>query len=166
MVTLSGRLLIDSALLCLAMSVIIFGSLRWNARLWLQDYPAEIKAKEPPLTKSEKFQRGIVAILFISALLGIPVLSTAQLRAANGGQLNFLSAYVNFWLLSNIANLFDALVIDWLILGKMKPAFVMLPSTKGLEHLFTDRKLHLNNFVKGVVICTVFSAPLALLAIL
>src|SRR5689334_19075721 len=107
-----SHILISSAILCLAVSVIIFASIYYNSRLWLQDYPVEIRAKVPPLTEQEKRAQIYVFIPFLLAMLGIPLLSTVLLRQANGGSIPFVSAYLNTFFILQIANLFDALVID------------------------------------------------------
>jgi hypothetical protein len=41
------RVLIDGAILSAALSVVVLGSLYYNPRLWLHDYPKEIQAKVP-----------------------------------------------------------------------------------------------------------------------
>jgi len=158
------RILIDGSLLSLAMGIIIFGSLIYNARLWLQDYPKEIRAKVPPNTPQEKRLQRLMMIPFLLFMLGVPVYSTYLLRAENGGTISFLSAYLNVFFVLNLFNLFDAVVIDALVLALMKPKFAILPGTEGMAYLFGDWRLHLKNYVKGIVFCTVFSLPLALVA--
>jgi hypothetical protein len=167
MITLSlERILIDGALLSLGMSIIIFGSLYLNPRLWLQDYPPEIRAVVPPLTPHEKRAQRLLMLPFMLVMLGIPLYSTYLLRVANGGTISFLSAYLNIAAILNIFNLFDALVIDFLILTLMKPKFATLPGTEGMEHLYTNLPLQLRNYLKGIVVVAVLSLPLALIATL
>jgi hypothetical protein len=154
--------LVYGGLLCLIVGVLILGSLRFNARLWLQDYPAEIRAVVPPLTPTEKRQQRWLTIPFLLLVLGIPVYATHLLRLENGGSISFLSAYLNTAFILNLFNLFDAVVLDLLILTLMKPAFVILPGTEGMEHYYRNWNLQLRNFVKGVVIVSILSIPLAL----
>jgi hypothetical protein len=110
------RLLSDGALLVGVIGVIILGSLVINPRLWLNDYPKEIRAKVPPNTPEEKRVQWVVFVLFLGSMIGIIYYSAAQLKADNGGSISFLTAWLHTFLLFNIANLFDAVVIDLLIL--------------------------------------------------
>ena len=161
-----NRILIDGTLLSLAMSVIIYASLRYNPRLWLQDYPAEIRAKVPPLTPGEKRAQRLLIIPFLLVMIGVPIYSTYLLRLENGGIISFLSAYLNVFFVTNLFNLFDAVVIDLLIGTFMKPKFAVIPGAEGMEYVFRNWGWHLANYLKGIVFCTIFSAPLALVALL
>lgn len=159
------RLLIDGTLMCLIMGIIIIGSLYYNPRLWLQDYPAEIRAKVPPLTPREKRERLMVALPILLMFIGIPLYSTIQLKLMQGSALGFWTAYLNTALILNLVNLFDALIIDWLFLTVMKPQFVILPGTEGMEHLLYDLKMQFRNFLKGIVISSLLSLPITLVAL-
>src|SRR5689334_11711656 len=79
------NVLIAAAILCSLISVIIFASIYYNPRLWLQDYPAEIRAKVPPLTAQEKRAQYVVFVPFLLTMFGVPILATVALRGANGG---------------------------------------------------------------------------------
>lgn len=133
-----NRILIDGTLFCAVTGVLVFGSLYLNPRLWLQDYPKEMQAKVPPLTSDEKRMRAILAVVVILLAVGIPFLSVRQLRADNGGSMTFLAAYVNAYLVFQLFNLFDAVVIDFLVLTLMSPKFAVLPGTEGMEYLYRN----------------------------
>jgi hypothetical protein len=159
------RALIDGLLLSLGLTVIIIGSMIYNARLWLNDYPREIQAKVPPLTQEEKRQRGVLALLFLILMLAIPFLSTRQLRIDNGGTLPFVTAYLHTFVILQVFNLFDAAVID-LGLAFTQPKFMILPGTEAMGYLYRDWGMHFKNFVKGIVICAVGSLLITLVAML
>ncbi|MBZ0280200.1 MAG: hypothetical protein K8L97_05635 [Anaerolineae bacterium] len=160
------RILIDGSLLSLALGLLIMASLYYNPRLWLQDFPAEIRAKLPPVTPREKRDQYILMIPFMLLMFGFPVYSAVQLKLANGGSIDFLTAYLHIALIAHIFNLFDAVVLDWLILTVMKPKFAIPPGAEGMEYLLADMSMQFKNFLKGIVICTVFSLPLAVLAMI
>lgn len=160
------RVLIDGAILSVALSVLILGSLVYNARLWLHDYPKEIQAKVPPLTPREKRDRMVVVLLFFGVMFGTLAYSLVGLRAAYGGSVPFASAYLHFFAVLSLFNLTDAVVLDLLILTWMKPKFAVIPGAEGMEYLYHNWGMHLANFLKGVVFCAVFSLPLALIAAL
>jgi hypothetical protein len=160
------HILVFGAILCGALGIIILGSLYYNPRLWLQDYPAEIRARVRPLNSDEKRQRRFIVVPVLIILIGLPVYSTYVLRMTNGGTLSFLSAYLNVFSILQLFNLFDAVVIDLLILTLMKPKFAIIPGAEGMEYLLYRWDFQLTNFLKGVIFCTVFSAPLALVTLL
>lgn len=159
-----SRILTDGLILSVVLGIVILGSLYFNPRLWLSDYPKEMQAKVPPPTPSEKRLRGLVAGLFLTVIIGWLYASTAQLKAANGGSIPFLAAWLNTFLVFNIFNLFDAVVIDYLILTLMKPRFAILPGTEGMEYLYLDWRLHVGNYLKGIVVCAVLGLPIAFVA--
>jgi hypothetical protein len=79
------RVLIDGAILSIGLSIVLIGTLYFNPRLFLHDYPKEIQAKVPPLTLCEKRDRWIVFVLFIGVTVGALAYSMTGLRAAYGG---------------------------------------------------------------------------------
>jgi membrane-bound metal-dependent hydrolase YbcI (DUF457 family) len=157
------HVLLNGTIITLLVSAIILGSLMYNARLWLQDYPKAIREKVPPLSAVEKRQRAVVAVLFMGVLFGGLLLTALQLR---GRALSFGEAYLLFFIMLFIFNLFDALVIDLLIITVFKPRFVILPGAEGMEYLFNDYRKHVGDFLKGIVFCAVASLPFAALAAL
>lgn len=159
------KILLDGTLFSLALSVLVMGSLYYNPRLWLQDYPKPIQDRVPPLNDSEKRLRIAVALPMFLIMLGGPFYSTHLLKIANGGTISFLDAWLNTWLLLQFFNLFDAVVLDFLILSRMKPKFSIIPGAEGLEYLYDDWGMQIRNFLKGIVICTVLSLPIALVAV-
>ncbi len=161
-----SQVLLDGAILSLVMGALIVGSLAYNARLWLQDYPESMRKRVPPLTDSEKRAQKLFMIPFLLVMLGIPYLSTSGLRAEAGGALPFLSAYLNTFLVLNLFNLFDAVVLDLLLLTFVKPSFAILPGTEDLVYEFRDWGLHLRNYLKGIVMCAVLALPITLVALL
>jgi hypothetical protein len=160
------QILFDGLLISLLLTIIIFGSLYINPRLWLQDFPRQIREKAPPLTPAEKRLRTVIMVLFLAAVVVPLYISALRVEATNGGNAAFLTVFVHVFLVFNIFNLFDALVIDYLILAQMRPKFALIPEAEGLEHLFMDWRMHVGNYLKGIVFCAVFSLPIALLVVL
>lgn len=162
-----SRVLTDGVLLSLALGVIIIASLMYNPRIWLQDYPENVRKRVPPLNDAEKRAQRILMIPFLLLFLVGPYLSTTALRAEQGGVLPFTVAYLNAFLVLNIFNLFDAVVIDLLILTLMKPRFMILPGTTLADYgEMYDWGTHLRNYLKGIVFSAVLALPVALVAIL
>jgi hypothetical protein len=160
------RLLVDGTLYTLSLSALVIGSLAYNARLWMHDYPAEIRALQPPLTRAEKRAQYVLMILLLVIMVGGPLLSNIALKAANGGTLSFLSAFLNAFILFNAFNLFDAVVLDILLAVVLKPRFMLLPGSESRMHLYRDWDVHLRNYVKGVIGGTILSLAVAAISML
>jgi hypothetical protein len=160
------RILINGTVFSLTLGFLVMASLKYNARLWLQDYPKAIRDMVPPLTALEKRQRVVVAVAVIGTMFGGIILTVMQLRSQSNGALSFGVAYLNIFLMLAMFNLFDALVLDLFILTLFKPKFAILPGAEGMEYLFNDYRKHLTDFVKGIVFSIVASAPFALIAVL
>jgi hypothetical protein len=160
------RVLINGTVLSLVLGVLILASLKYNARLWLQDYPKPIRDKVPPLSAAEKRERAVLALVFIGVLIGGAILAALQLRTYPAGTISFGAAYLQIFLMLAIFNLFDAVVLDLFIITLLKPRFVILPGAEGMEYLFHDYHKHLTDFLKGIVFCAVASLPFAVIAVL
>jgi uncharacterized membrane protein len=160
------QILISGTLLSLLLGIIVLGSLKYNARLWLQDYPKAIRDKVPPLSVVEKRERAVLAVVVIGILFGGVILETLHLRTYPAGVISFGTAYLHIFLILAMFNLFDALVLDLFIITLLKPRFVILPGAEGMEYLFHDYRKHVTDFLKGIAFCTVASLPIAVIAVL
>lgn len=159
MLSVTG-ILVGGLVLSTAIGGVILGSLIFNARLWLQDYPAEIRARVVPLTDIEKRHRAITGVLLMAAFF-VPVMWSLSRSASD---LDFVTAYLHAFAVFNIGNLFDAVVIDFLILAVMQPKFAQLPGTEDLAYLYRDWGKHLSAYLKGIIFCAIMSLPVALIA--
>lgn len=160
------RILIDGALLTAGLTIVILASLNYNPRLWLQDFPAEMKAVVPPLSPKERRDRWVVGIFFFAIAIGVIIYSVAQLRAHFGGPVPFLTTYVTIFGVYSVFNLFDAVVLDLGLMTFMKPKFAVLPGAEGMEYLYQNWGMHFTNFLKGVVFSALLALPVALIAAL
>jgi hypothetical protein len=160
------RVLIDGTILSLLLGAVILGSLRYNPRLWLQDYPKAIREKVPALSASERRDRGVVSILVIGILLGGVLLEALHLRTYQWGMSQFGIAYLHVFLMLAIFNVFDALVLDLFILTLLRPKFAFVPGIEGMEHLLFDTRKQFFDFLKGFVFCAAASLPFALIAVI
>lgn len=149
------RILIDGALFTLLMSALILVSLVINPRIWINDYPPEIRQRAAPLSASEKQFRSLFTVLFLAGFVVVPYLSTRALAEAAGESASFLTLYLHAFALFNLFNLFDAFVIDWLFLGVLHPKFAFIPEAWGQRELFTDGGKLVRDWLKGIVFCVV-----------
>jgi hypothetical protein len=63
-------------------------------------------------------------------------------------------------------NVFDALVLDLIILTWFTPKFAILPGTEDMVYLFRDYRKQFINFLKGMVFSVVASLPFAAIVVL
>jgi hypothetical protein len=103
----------------------------------------------------------VLAIPFTLILVGTLVWSGFKARRRNGGQLSFLAAFTNTFLVLLVFNLFDLLVLDVLLLIWWRPAFMLLPGTEGMS-AYNDWRFHLIASSKGLAFAVVSSLLIAL----
>ena len=102
----------------------------FNPRVWgYQDYSDEIKAKVPPQTKHERRMAMIISIPFFLLIIGFPVYSLMALKTQLGGGISFLTAFIHLLMLFFLGTVGDLVILDWLIVSKITPSFVMIQGT-------------------------------------
>ena len=143
------RILTDGSVLSAVQGSIIVASLYYNPEIWYDDYPADIKAKFGPMSAAAKKQRLIVAIPFLVSMLGLPSYSNLKLKRENHGRLSFKNGFINAYAVYVLFGLFDLLVIDYLVLMRIRPRFAVLPGTDDVEYA-NDFMYHFNGFLKGL----------------
>ena len=158
------QILIGGAGLSLAIGVVILASLITNPRMWLNDYPESVQKLAAPLSPAEKRQRIFFMVPYLLAFLGVSLLSTVAFLSASADA-TFLTAYGHAFLVLNIANLFDAVVIDWLFLYVMKPRFAIIPEAWGRLDTM-NISWEVRNYFKVIIFCAVLAVPVALVATL
>jgi hypothetical protein len=152
-------ILFDGVVLSVALGIVVLGSLGYNPRLWLQDAPPRARALATPLTNAERRVRLVVGILFFTTLAGVTVWSAARLLARHGETLSFGAVFSHFLGVFLVFNLFDLLVVDWLILLAFRPEFLTRLSVPGLsyEEIVGSYSYHFRAFIRGVGLIVVVS---------
>jgi len=143
------KILIDGGILSLAASLVIAISMLINPRLWLQDYPQEIQDSVPPKTDREKRLSLIVGVPFLLVMAGVALWSTWRLQAANQGGLSFLLLSIHAFGVVFIFNLFDWLILDWLLFCTITPSWMVIPGTEGMA-AYQDYFFHFRGFLVGI----------------
>lgn len=161
-----GSILVEGLFLSLGLSVVILVSLSINPRIWLQDYPPEIKARVAPQTPLEKQQRAIVAVCFLAVAVGVLFVSTMRLHAENGGSPSFLAIFLNSYAVLQVFNLFDVVVLDYLLLTVIRPTFATIPGSEAVIEsisLSSVLRFHFVGFLQGCIYLAVVSLIVAAL---
>lgn len=158
------QILINSLLFTGIFALVVWGSLWWNSRIWMHDFPKAMQEALPPLSQQEKRQQYVFGAVLIGVMIGLPILLNAQLRGMMGAAFTFPIAYLNTWLMLQAANLYDAIGIDLYITIK-PPRFAVPAGSEPYLHLLWDKEMHLRNFFKGLIGMSVWALPLAVVAL-
>jgi len=127
-----------------------------SPRIWgYADYPDAVRAKVPPQTKQEKVAGAIVGLPWILFVLGFPVFSTFALKAMLGGEISFLVAFLNPLVLLQLFNLSEVLILDWLIVSRITPSFVIIPGSTADD--YKDMSYHYRGHVRASAVLVLLS---------
>lgn len=155
-------MIIEAAITTSALFVlIVLGSLRYNPRLWIQDFPEEIQVEMEPLSKEERLTRLLMGGLLLVVVVGIPLVSVLSLKPAGEG-ITFLEGFLHIWLIFMVVNLVDLVLIDCVIGIWWQPEFLSTPELESLRQHLTVR-FHIIEHLKGTVLLTVLALGLAVL---
>jgi len=130
---------------------------RTNPRIMLQDYPRDVQAAVHPKTAQERRQTIYWAIPLFLLFLGFPVAAALTAEATGA---DVLSIALCAFGVGVVINLFDLLVLDWLMFCTWTPQFVVLPGTEGMAG-YKDYGLHFRGFLTGIVISAALSTLIA-----
>lgn len=133
------------------MTVLCIGGILYNREMLLNDYPPDVKAKWGPISQKARKERNVYAVILFAAIIGWLIYVPIRLTDALGSTPNFLAMFVCIAIIYSIFNLWDAFIIDWLLLTKMFPQIVILPGTESMAG-YTDMKLWTINLLKGIPI--------------
>ena len=156
------RIVADGSKLSLWLGIVILGTVYYNAQILHDDYPPVIKAQAVPMSARDKQERVVASVLFLGSFVGGIVRSNLRLRARNGGRLSFGAAFCNAYAVFVFCNAFDLLVLDYLVLLGLKPAWAILPGTEDMAQAYVDYRFHFIGFLKGSVYGIVPSLVFAL----
>ena len=131
----------------------------YNPRLMLQDYPPAIKEIVPPKTEKEKRISTWLGLPFILMLLVFPIYATFAFQSLTESEMGFLSLWLYAFGIAFVFNLWDWLILDWLVFCTITPKGFVIPGSEG-HPAYKDYFFHFRGFLIG----TVFSAVLGLIA--
>jgi len=144
----------------LVLSAVLFGLLlvvlRANPEIMLNDYTPDIRARWGPMSERSKRQRVLVAVAFLTVILGIVAWSFESFPVVVARDVTFAAAFVHFAIMFGTFNLLDWLVLDWGLVH-WQPRFVVLPGTEGMAG-YGDYWFHFRGFLIGIPIVLAGSA--------
>lgn len=149
--------------MCLMAGGYLLLLLRLWPRVFLRRFPEEVRNAVPPLTSRERGLGFAVTLPLLIMLLGFPVWIAAHLHGlgVSGFGVLFTASFA-VWMMFN---LFDWLILDELVVGRLRPSWLVLPGAEQVPLRF-DRAEHARSFVKGsvggVIICALIAAGVLL----
>lgn len=129
---LVAHILVHSLIFAVSVNAYLFMvMITISPRVWgYADYPAVIKNKVAPQTRQEKRLAALISLPWLMFVLGFPVYSTYVLKSDLGGSISFWTTFLNLMALFTAANMVDLFILDWLIVSKITPRFVIIPGSK------------------------------------
>jgi len=122
-----------------------------SPRVWgYSDFPQATKNKVQPQTSNEKKLAVVVALPWFLFTLGFPVYSTLCLKAKLSNEISFWTAFINFVVLFGLATVGDLVILDWLIISKLTPKFVIMPGSEKED--YKDFSHHYKGHAKATIL--------------
>jgi hypothetical protein len=132
-----------------------------NVEIMQNDYPPDVKkaygADRNPRTRA---QRRLFSLSLLAVLFGVICYSILDLKRSAALEFNFLSLFVLVFVEVFVFNLWDLLVLDWLIFNTLQPRFIFLPGTEGHAG-YKDYFFHFKGFLTGLAFNFVAALVLA-----
>jgi hypothetical protein len=148
---LIGSLLLTVALLFIGLK---------GPRIMLQDYPKSIQEATSPKSKQEKKQTFIYGWPFMAVMIFYPL--AVGLFYNQQVELTFLQNLYLTWGILLFFNLYDLLILDWLMFCTITPKFIVIPGTEGNTG-YKDYWFHFIGFIKGILITLILASLISLL---
>jgi hypothetical protein len=148
------QLLIQAITYSLILGLTFLLIARINPEMWINDYPPYIKAKYGPMSEDSNRLRMILSIPVMVFMIGFPFFVIVQL--AQSTALTFWQVFGSLFFLYTFFNLFDMVIMDWLIFCTIQPSLFVLPGTEGIA-AYKDYGFHLRASLKGQILLTLVS---------
>jgi hypothetical protein len=135
----------------------------FSPRVWgYMDYPDIVKRKVPAQTRKEKRLGAIVGLPWFVFVAGFPVFSTFALKSKLGGEIPFMAALLNVLVMFFFATLGDLVLLDWIIVSKITPKFVIIPGSAKED--YRDFSHHFKGHAKAAIPMIILGFIIAALA--
>jgi hypothetical protein len=145
--------LVGGVVLSVVLTAIMLSSARIARDMWVGDYPADVQEKFGPMSPRAARIRPFVAVFIFGAAFAVPIIGLYLLRLKMG-PFGFLPALVFSVITLLVFNVFDLLVLDWLLFCTIQPRIMVLPGTEGMAG-YRDYRFHFIGFLKGLMFCSV-----------
>lgn len=140
------------------LSVLVVFIQKLNPRILLQSYPKSIQEKVKQKNKKEHMYTKIFGSIFMILSLGIPLIYSIYL--INQYNVSYMEVLIVNLIIFIIFNLVDLVIIDWIIICKITPSFIIIPGTEGNPD-YKNYLFHIKGFTAGVLFSVVGSLLIA-----
>ncbi len=138
-------------------SMVTITEIKWP-HIFLHDYPKELQAviKLPPFTNKKS------AYIFqtVSLLLIVAFIFWSAICTYKAVTVEFWTIFFHVFVVCMCWNIFDLIVMDWLIFCTWKPSFIVLSGSED-NKAYNNYKFHFIGFIKGSGILTISSIIIA-----
>lgn len=148
------------AALSILMSAVIFMTLYFCPQIWVDDAPADIRRAVGPMSSSGRRIKRLVGIPTLFGVAALLVYSIVQLIGLGNGSVAFSDVALSVFLIVQVFNLVDLIIIDWLFVVFIRPSFLVVPGTEMLQG-YQAYAFHFRGFLKGVAGSLVASVVIA-----
>jgi hypothetical protein len=159
----SSDLYLDGLIYSGGFALIILISVLINPRIWLQDFPEDLKKVVPPKSRKESRQTFITGFLFALFIVGFPLYSVARFFAGIDSAVTFGTVFLHSFSVMMICNTLYWLFFHILIFNVLIGWIRTVPGLKKRFH-FTGWKNQLFGLFVGVLSCLLISLFVALTA--
>ena len=157
--------LLYGLIMSLALTVLMGASFLAAPDMWLRSYPPDIKARFGAMTDKARRLRAPVAGAFFTLILVLTAMSLVRLSIRSGGSAALLNYTLSSFLTLMTFNLYDLLVLDWLLFTYLTLKLFILPGTEGMAG-YDGYGFHARAFLRGTLICAVAALILGTIAAL
>jgi len=118
-----------------------------------------VKHKVPPQTQREKLMAAVIGLPWFIFVLGFPIFSTYVLKSKLGNEIPFVTAFLNSLVLFLLATVGDLVILDWLIVSKITPKFVIIPGSERADYKdFSHHyKAHAKALAGLILVCLIIA---------
>ena len=155
-----GGIFVYGTLLSVLASLILLLAVFFNPRFARNDLPKDIQNKVAPLTMREKLQSLFFFVPLITLMIGIPLAFGLALKSEHGNGVSYLALTGHILAVLLVANVFELVVVDWLVYCTIAPKRLVIPNTEGMAG-YRDYLHQLRSHARGAVIMVFLSLALA-----
>jgi hypothetical protein len=153
-------IVVYGAILSVLVSLIFLLAVLFNPRFARNDLPKDIQDRVPPLTRREKLQAQLFLLPVIALAIGIPLAFGLALKSEHGSDVSYLALTGHVLAVLLMANVFELVVLDWLIYCTITPKRLVIPNTEGMAG-YRDYLHQLRSHARGAVVMVFLSLALA-----
>ena len=150
------QILIHGLLYTAGFVLIILISVLINPRIWMQDFPEDLKKDIPPKSNREMKQTFVTGFLFSLFIIGFPLYSISAYIKSSISILPFIMLFLHSFSVMMICNILYWLIFDLLIFNFVISRIRTVPGLKK-RFKFSGWKRQVFGMIVGILTCALIS---------